>query len=73
MKKRFFKKLKKIILTLSCILSCLVIFTVSVTAEELNHVNLSSLRMVNFSVGTDIETSDFARRAGGYLGGGGVQ
>ena len=34
MKKLFFKKLKKIILTLSCILICLVIFTVSVTAES---------------------------------------
>ena len=34
MKKRFFKKLKKIILTLSCILSCLVIFTISVSAES---------------------------------------
>lgn len=44
MKKRFFKKLKKIILTLSCILSCLVIFSVSVSADSvfLNSLNFYS-------------------------------
>lgn len=60
MKKRFFKKLKKIILTLSCVLSCLVIFTVSVSAEVLSDVELFSVRMVNLSYGDDISTQDLS-------------